>query len=489
MFRSFACTLTALPLLLAGCDQQVGNAAPPKVTGNVTMPEQASTIVVPIVADLDQLERGLDRRMPHTLWSINRHLKQCVKAKRVDLGIGKVTLTPDLGCRIVGTVTRGRMQIGGSGEQLIVTLPIQARVAVRDLAGVAGETATGSANVRAIGRLSVVGDWQPTARVQLTYDWTKPPGVDLLGQRITFTDEADKELKSVIAKLERDLPQELAQLQLRRQLDAVWRRSFTAIQLSRRNPPVWMRVAPRRLGYGGYRIEGRQLRLTLRADALTQSFVGQRPTDPPPVPLPPPSPTIGQPGLHFFIPVLADYAQLEPVVQRTLRKLAARGISLQGIGPVNAQFGRVTVYATTGGRLAIGVHAKVKAPESSIASAEGEAWLVARPYNEPGSQLVRARDIEFATKTNSPLVDLLAALFADPTVRAGIATGLEHDFAPDYRKLLGKVQRAIGERQEDEFLLRAHVTNVRNGRITATGAGLFMPVAAEGEAQILYRPR
>lgn len=489
MQRPLTCSLLALPLVLAGCDRQVGNVAPPKVTGSVTMPEQTSTIVVPVVADLDQLERGLDRRTPRTLWSIDQHKDACVKAKRVDLGFGKVKLTPDLGCRLTGTVTRGTMQIGGSGERLEVTLPIHARISVRDAGGVAGETATGSAIVRAVGRLSVVGDWEPTARLKLSYDWTQPPGIDLLGQRITFTDQADEKLKTVIAKLERDLPQELAQLHLRRQLDAVWRRSFTAIELSRRNPPAWMRVAPRRLGYGGYRIDGRQLRLTLRADALTQSFVGQRPADPPPVPLPPPSPTIGQPGLHFFIPVLADYAQLEPVVQRTLRKIAARGISLEGIGPVEAQFGRVTVYATSGGRMAIGVHAKVKAPESSIASAEGEAWLVARPYNEPGSQLVRARDVEFATKTNSPLVDLLAALFADPTVRAGIATGLEHDFAPDYQKLLGKVQRAVGQRQEDEFLLRARVTKVRNGRITATGAGLFMPVAAEGEAQILYRPR
>ncbi|WP_156818868.1 DUF4403 family protein [Sphingomonas sp. Mn802worker] len=452
------------------------------------MPEQPSTIVVPVDADLDQLERGLEQRTPRQLWTIDRHLDTCVKARRVNLGIAKVRVTPDLGCRVVGTVTRGPVYVGGSGDRLVVTLPIHARISAKDVGGVAGETATGSAIVRATGRISIYGDWQPTAKMQLSYDWTQPPGIHLLGQRITFTDKADEKLQPMLAKLERDLPAELSRLHLRSQLEQVWDQSFTTLQLSQRNPPVWMRVAPRRLGYGGYRIKGRELRLTLRADALTQTFVGHRPPDLTPTALPPPSSELGTPGLRFFTPVLADYAQLEPVVQRTLRKLAVRGIKLKGIGAVDAEFGRVTVYATSDNRIAVGVHAKVKARSSPIASAEGEAWLAAQPYNQPESQLVQVRNVEFATKTNSQLVDLLAALFADPTVRAGIADGLAHDFAPDYRKLLVKVERAIGERREGDFVLRTRITGVRNGRITATGAGLFMPVAVTGQADISYRP-
>ena len=84
---------------------------------------------------------------------------------------------------------------------------------------------------------------------------------------------------------------------------------------------------------------------------------------------------------------------------------------------------------------------------------------------------------------------MVAAALADPAVRASIATGLSHDFAPDYRKVLGKVERAIGERREGDFVLRSRITTVRNGRIAATGAGLFMPVTVTGQASITYRPR
>ena len=475
--------------LLAGCGRKT-DPAPPRISSDVApFPDQSSTIVVPVSADLRMLERGLDANTPRTLWTIDERREKCVTGKRVNLGIGKVKILPDLGCRIVGRVTRGAIRVSGAGERLEIVMPVSARVAVRDVGGIAGETATGSALVRATGRLDVVGDWQPRATLDIAYDWREPPGIDIVGQRITFATRADEKLKGVVAKLERDLPREVARLNLRRELETVWSRAFTSIELSKRNPPAWMRITPRQLGFGGYRVEGRTLRLTLAAEALTQTFVGQRPADPTPTPLPPPTRTGGQPGLRFFIPVLADYAQLEPVVQRTLRKLAARGITLTGIGPVDVDFGTVTVYATQGGRLAIGVKAKVAPHDRSFAATSGEAWLTAQPYNEEGSQLVRARDVQLATRTDSRAVDLLVSLLDNVQVHEAVALALQHDFAPDYRKVLGKAQHAIGARQQGDFFLSTDVTRVTTGRLQVTGAGLFLPVRAEGSAQISYRPK
>jgi hypothetical protein len=485
--------LAPLPLVsiltLAGCSRTGGNPAPPRIPGgDVGLPQQSSTIVVPVEADLNELQAGIDKETPRTLWTIDEHRDKCVKAKRVDLGIGRVKVTPDLGCRIVGQVTRGPIKLGGTGDRLTIVMPVRAEVGVRNLGGVVNETATGTATVRATGRLSVTGDWRPTAKISIAYDWREPPGINIIGQRIEFTSRADEKLHGVIAKLERDLPQELEKLKLRRHLEAVWRQAFTTIELSHANPPAWMRVAPRRLGFGGYRIEGRRLRMTLAAQALTETFVGNRPADPAPTPLPPPSRATGAPGLRFFIPVLADYAQLEPVVQRALRKLAAKGIVLSGVGPVDAEFGDVTVYATTGNRLAVGVKTKVKARAMGMASTSGEVWLSAVPYNDPGSQLVQAREVQFATRTDSDVVDMLVTLFDNPEVRAAVTLALRHDFAPDYAKVLAKAQAAIGERREGDFILSATITEVRNGRIRATGDGLFMPVEAQGEARIEYRP-
>ncbi|WP_244501545.1 DUF4403 family protein [Sphingomonas gellani] len=473
---------------LAGCHRNVSMPAPPRVTAPISFPKESSTVIVPVSASLDDLERAVEKELPRQLWTIDQQVERCVPAQRVNLGIGRVKLTPDLGCRIVGQVVRGPVTLGGSGSRLTIAMPVHATIAARKVGGVLSKTATGSAIVHAVANLSIRPDWIPSARVSIDYDWTEPPGIDFAGQRIVFVDKADQRLQPVVAKLEKTLPQQLAALRLDRQLADVWRRAFTAVSLNRDNPPVWMRIAPQRLGFGGYRIEEGRLTMMLSADALTQTFVGKRPTDPPATPLPPPSRVTGTPGLRFFIPVVADYAQLEPVVKRALEKRAAKGITLTGVGPVDARFGKVTVYATTNDHLAVGIQANVKAQGTSLLSTRGEVWLTAIPFNRPGSQRVEVRDLSLTTHTDSSVTDLLVALFNDAGVQESIRGGLSHDFAPDYAKVLDSARRAIGSRREGDFLLATQVDRVENGVIKATGQGLFMPVRVSGRATITYRP-
>ncbi|MEH3048060.1 DUF4403 family protein [Sphingomonas adhaesiva] len=478
-------SVLSLALLATACSRPVGNPAPPRVEGQTgRLPQQSSTIVVPVTADLTAVERALNDQTPRTLWTIDQHRDICVKGRRV----AGVKVTPDLGCRLVGRVTRGAIGLSGSGERLEIVMPVDAHIAARDVGGLVSKTATGSAIVRATARLGIVGDWQPRATIDIHYTWREPPGTELAGQRITFEREADEKLAGIVRKLERDLPRQLATLRPRDDLQKVWAKAFTTIELSKRNPPAWLRVTPRALGVGGYRVEGRQLRLTLAAEALTETFVGDRPADPTVTALPRPSRVAGRPGLRFFVPVLADYAQLEPVVERTLRKLAARGIDVPGVGAVEAEFGKVTVYATTGGRMAVGVKASVR-PKDGGPTTRGEVWLSALPYNDANSQLVQARDVKLATKTDSVTVDLLVQMLTTAQVQDAIALALRHDFAPDYQKVLAKAQAAIGARREGDFRLSTRVREVTTGQLQVTGAGLFLPVRAEGDARIEYRPR
>jgi hypothetical protein len=444
---------------------------------------------VPVSASLAMLEQRLNARTPTQLWQIDKQEPRCVPAKRVKVFGRKLKVTPALGCRIVGMVTRGRMRLGGSGDTLTISLPITALISAENVGGIIKkETATGAAMVRATAKLSIDRNWSPVAKVQIAYDWTDPPGIDFLGQRIRFAEKADAKLKGVVARLERDLPLELAKLRARDQLGDVWRQGFTSIQLNRERPPAWMRITPLKVGFGGYRIGGGRIVMELAAEALTETFVGDRPADPKPTPLPPPTRDAGPKGLRFYIPVLADFAQLEPVVHRTLVKLAAKGITLTGIGPVDAEFGKVTIYATDGGRLAVGVETKVKARNGLIGAAHGEIWLSAVPYNEVNSQVVRVRDLRIAGRTDNKAVNLLFSLFDDATVRERIHAALTHDFAKDYEKVLLAARKATSGRREGGFVLSADISSVENGPIKVTGQGLFLPVRALGTANIRYTP-
>ncbi len=463
-------------------------APPPRANDPIDTPKQLSAIAVPLDVDTAVLSRALEDAIPRTLWSIDRQVKECVPPARIKLFKAKLKVTPALGCTVVGTVTRAPIRLRGQGETIIADVPIHATISARDVGGVLkGETATGAAMAHARVRLTIDEQWRPHAVVDLAYDWTDPPGIDFLGQRITFTDKADEKLGPIVRKLERTLPQEIAKLNIRAKVADAWAQSFTSLQLNESNPPVWMRVTPQKLSYGGYRLSGNKLRLELGMAALTETFVGPRPADPKPAPLPPLARQAGGERLDFFIPVIADYAQLEPVLLRALTKRARRPFVLPGIGPVDARFEKVTGYGTTGGRIAVGLTIAAR-PQGSSAETRGIVWMTAKPVNAPNSQQVHFEGLAVDGDTNGVGGDLLLRLVNSPGVSKTLAESLTQNFTRDFQKLLGKIRRAIVDKRAGDFLIHADIDGVRTGVLKAGGQGLYLPVHATGSARVTYRP-
>ncbi len=461
---------------------------PPRVTDPIEAPRHVSAIAVPLDVNTSVLSQALERAIPRTLWSIDKHLDECVPPARVRLFKKSLKVTPALGCTVTGTVTRAPIRLRGQGEDIIADIPIRATIAARDVGGVLkGETATGSAMVHARVRLTLHEDWRATAKVQLAYDWTDPPGIDLLGKRITFTDKADERLRPIVAELERTLPTEIARLNIRAKVADAWRQSFTSLELNKDNPPVWMRITPQRLSYGGYSLSGGKLRLKLGMAALTETFVGPRPQDPAPIPLPPLTRAASGAQLRFFVPVIADYAQLEPVILKALTKRSQRPFDLPGIGPVVARFEKVVGYGTSGGRIAVGLTLRAR-PEGSREETHGIVWITAKPVNAPNSQRVAFAGLAVNGNTDGVGGDILVQLVRNPAVATVVAQSLTQNFERDFQKLLGKVERAIVEKRTGDFVIRADIGDVRTGVLQAGGQGLYLPVWADGSARVEYRP-
>jgi hypothetical protein len=416
-----------------------------------------------------------------------------VKGQRVKVFGERLKVTPDIDCRIVGRVTRGAITLSGSGNRLTLNMPIKAVVSARDVGGVLkGETATASANLRADVVLGLDPNWNASAKVNISYDWAEPPGIDFLGQRIEFARRADRELAGVIANLEREVRTEVARVNIKPVLNEAWKQGFTNIRLSSRNPPAWMRVTPQGMGLAGYSVDGRKVTLTVAVEALTETFVGDEPPAPKPTPLPAQLANAQDVGLNFFMPVVADYAQLEPVVLKELRKLAEKGIEIEGVGSVNATFNEVTIFATDNGRLAVGIDAEVEPVGArtglSLGRSKGRVWLTGLPISEPDSQVVRIKDLQIYGQTDGMATNLLLRLAASDSVLERIASSLEEDFTKDYNKVLGKAQRAVAGRQVGRFLLSAQIDEVHHDKVQVTGAGLFTPVKVTGRGQITLVP-
>ena len=468
-------------VLLAGCSRDSSNPAPPRVTVPMAISASASAIAVPISARLADLERMVNAEVPRTLVTIDEAKPACVTVPV----IGKIS------CRLEGVVTRGAIRVTGNGDVLTLTMPVEAVVSAKDIGKVIkSKTATAAAVVEAQVRLTSIGNWQPTATATIDYRWTRKPGVDFLGRRITFAGRADPELQKLLRRLEASVPGHIAKLHPREKLADAWARGFTAIKLNDHNPPVWLRLTPEQLRFRRYHIDKGAITLELGATARTETFVGERPADPPVTPLPPPAPRQIAPdtGFHFHVPVIADYAELEPVLEKALKKLEKKPISVPRVGDVRAEFTDVTLYPTTGGRLAIGLSLKVKTPRGWI-DPRGTVWVTAQPYNAPGSQQVKVRDLQIAGSPDSPSFRVLLAVAQSESVRAEITTALSEDFSRDYNKILAKAGAAIAQKRLGDFQLTATIGDVQNGVLYPAGQGLYMPVEATGMAALRFAPR
>lgn len=474
---------------LTGCDRQTEVEAPPRATDKAPSPTQKSLIAVPINANTASLKQTLERAVPRTLWTINQREPACVQPQRVKVFGKNVKVTPPIACTIIGQVTRGRLRLRGEGSDIVVDIPLSARISARDVGGVLkGETATGAALAHARVRIELTPDWRTQGKARISYGWTKAPGIDFLGRRITFTDQADAKLKPVVRDVEREVNREIAKIDIRKQAAEVWRQSFTALELNRENPPVWMRVTPQRILYGGYRIEGDRMNLNLGLEAITETFVSGRPADPKPTPLPRLVRQIPKPHLDVRVPVIADYAILQPVVDRALAKRSARPFVLPKLGSMMVKFGKSTIYGAPGGRIAVGVDVEAKLEMRSGAPTRGRIWMTAIPVNKPGSAEVHFTNLSINGDTDGVGGDLIILLGRSEGFAPMIASALTQNFARDLDELQGKIKRAVDQRREGAFVIRTHVDGFETGEIKAYGNGLYLPVRMVGGARVDYRP-
>ncbi|MDZ3833407.1 MAG: DUF4403 family protein [Sphingopyxis sp.] len=489
MRRLHQAMIFLLTLTLTGCDRKIAVDPPPRAVDAAPTPQQMSLIAVPIDADAGLLRRALERAIPRILWTIDRREKQCVPPQRLKVFGRRVKVTPAIPCTIVGRVTRGELRLRGEGNEIIVDMPLNARIAARDIGGILkGETATGAAMAHTRIRIDLDPDWRLRGKARISYGWTRPPGIDFLGQRITFTDEANEKLAPVVRDIERETNREIAKIPVRNEAADIWRQSFTTLSLNRDNPPVWMRVTPRRILYGGHGLDDGRIHLKLAIEGVTESFVGDRPNAPAATPLPPLERGAPKPHLDVFIPVVADYDELEPVILRALVKRSRRPFDLPKIGPVTAKFSDVTAYGSPGGRIAVGVSVEAQPQRIRQAPTHGRLWATAIPVNAPGSPEVHFTDLKITGDTDGISGDLLIKIGQSPGFSAQIAAVLTQNFARDIAELEDKIRHAVDQRRKGDFLIRTRIDGFEIGQIAAYGNGLYLPVRMTGSARVAYRP-
>lgn len=464
---------------LAGCSDTTSNPAPPRLTQPVALSEQPSTIRVPVGIPVATLEREINQEVPATLYRIDEPQRVCIKTKS--------KLLPDVTCRLRGEVTRGPIRLSGSGETLALTMPVRTTVRAENIGKVIKrETATGAMNVTARVRLGLSPDWTPRAKIDADYAWTNKIGIDFLGQRITFADKVDPELRKVLAKLERTLPSKLGRIQAKQEVAKIWAKGFTSVRV-KSDPLIWARFTPERIGFSGYRIENGQINIGFAAQAKTETIFGERPKDPPVTPLPNLMRGLPPGGINVHVPVLVRYDILEKAALRELSDIDHRSIALKGGAKVDAEYHTVTIYGTTDRRVALGVDMTVKAVSGAVTT-KGKVWFVARPAVDLQRRIVGITDLQVFGQTDSKAFNLLLDAINQTALVERMTQAVRYNFAKDYDEGLRKADAWLEEQPFEGFVFKGDMVGAQLRRVRVAPDGFLIEADAQATAAMRLDP-
>jgi hypothetical protein len=472
-------------LLVAGCNRAGSNAVPERVETPFTLPAEASTIAVPVTAQVADLERLLNARVPMSFDTGATQQSACAD------GGGKTGALRRIGCQFSGRVSRGPIAVSAVDANVIkLTMVLDGAIAARELTRFVGDApVNAAAEVEALVRLDMVDNWQPQAKVRIGYRWVQAPGVAVFGQRISIASAADPLVARLIAELEAAVPESLERLQPRERLAALWTQGFAVLPLNAGTPPMWLRLAPQQLYFDNYTITGDVLTLAIGARAVAQSFVGTEPKPLPATPLPPQAPvppgTLAQ--FRLQLPVVADYAGLEKLVAAELKTLEAGPMQVRGLGAVTASFGKVHIHETSGGRVAIGLEMAAGTPRQWLRP-RGTVWMTIKPVLAPGSQQLDIGEVAITGNPDNASFRMLLSVARSRLVRDQIARALSRDFAAERGSALAAAQAALADRRVSEFRLVATIDAVDNGGLLVMGQGLALPLKAQGTARLILDP-
>lgn len=468
-------------LLVAGCKQapDAATVAPPHLETPVTLPDQPSTVRMPIAVPLADLKRAIEEAVPRVLQVIDEPPRVCIKTKS--------RLLPDLTCRLRGQVTRGPIALSGAGEVITLTIPVAATVRAENIGKlIKRETATGAVVVTTRLRLGLRPNWTPTAKVDADYRWTNPIGVDVLGRRITFQSKVDPRLHQLLDQLERQLPAKLAQAGVRDKAASLWAKGFRSERV-KSEPPIWARFTPQAIGFSGYRVANGMLTAVLSARLKTETIFGDRPADPPVTPLPRLGGPLAEQGINMHVPVFVPYGVLEGAAATALVRPGKRRLKLKNGQTVDATVRQVTIYGSTGGRLAVGLDVELGAFGGLVAPA-GVLWFVATPVLDIPGRVLSVRDLTLVGQTNSAVFNTLVSAVNQTSLRDQLTASIRYDFARDYRSGLTKADAWLKEQPFEGFVFRGHLVDaaIRDARVAP--AGVLISADARADGGLMWNP-
>lgn len=473
---------------------------PPKTEAAVHAIAKSSAIVIPISAKLSDLQERLNSEIPSVLYAVDEGRDGCVPAQWAKYCLiprpfvggciqeAKTQITPAIDCHLKGSVTRGKITLGGSEDRLSLNIPVKVSVTAKGRGAIGKniqETADGTATVAVTLKFDINENWEPNATVTAKHAWDKTIGIDILGFRITFADKVDPKIEEALQSLKGKIPEMLAKLNLKEQAANAWSKGFDTFRV-KEMPDVWVRFSPEAIGYSGYNIvPGGDIQLSVMAKGKTETFVGEKPQDVRAQPLPKLARQLPNPGFEFYVPISVDYSVLEASVGKALKLGQAQTFDVPDLGKIEATFQKVQVYQTKDNAIAIGLTV-VADPPTGFLDTSGTIWLTGKLDVDNGAKKLSVNKLDVYAETDNSTVDLLISLTRFGPVNEELRKAVSYNFNKEYEKGMVDANKLLRRQVSDDFYFDGKLDKITADGLAAGPTGVILGFSALGSGELHF---
>lgn len=366
-------------------------------------------------------------------------------------GWGIVKFDVKAGTRYEGVVRRGELSVTGSGNTVVVALPVQVsgnggfRGDGARMLGLQAKNFRAALILRVRLTVDVNSDWTPAIAATPELEWTQSPSVEIVSRAwIDIRNHVDKPLREQLNGMAANIREAIPADIIKREVGKAWR--IYSISMEKAvGFDAWAHIVPTEIGTSGVKIENDHISVGVSLKALTEVSTKASPN----AELPPLPALVRQPAapghLSVALPVRADYARIQAAVLAQVRDKAFSADVPGGKAKVVVK--DVDIYPSED-NIAIGLSFEATLP-GRLFDVAGKVFLTGKPFVENDGTVIRLADVAFARRLDNELWSVASVIF-EQEIKKAVEDAARVDLEPEIAKASEALKAALGDPSKTE---------------------------------------
>jgi hypothetical protein len=426
------------------------------------------------------LENYLNNSIPIHLADIDEENRVCVKPKYFKTkGIPKcrirghkiscktrwikIRIVPKIKCDIKGWVKRdARITVTGRGETLRFAFPVKTQVTTKSYIQ---ETANASAILYVDATPHINKDWSISLDIAQDFTWSVKPTITLLDfVKVSIQDKVEPRIQKKLDKFVKNVPQLLADLNIRERVTTVWEDIQEPFKLDV-DSETYLLFKPNAVSCSGFTIIDNCIQTTISARGKTVILVGDPSEDCKKTELCDIGSIPHQKGkFTIHLPVSITYKELLEISGKRFRDGYSIDL-LKSVLPGILKVSKPKIEKSSTGKIRISAHINYDNRSAWLRTidlfdwfdVDGEITFIAAPRVDKQNRSLVLDHLVYDSTTSSDLFDLLINAAQMKPLTSYVASLMKFDFGEKVDESIVKANEALQNFSQKDMNLSARL--------------------------------